>query len=286
MVLSAFALYLEKYVQAYAGKGITIEAVHPQNEPGYGTNPYPCCGWSSALYVKFIRDYLGPLFKKDNVPAQIWCGTMSAQGDATIATNLAADATAMSFVKGFGLQWNTQSAVASLKSKNQPIMQTEHRCGNYNGFSSPHATSTYDPNKPQNDYAYGIESWGNIKDWIDAGVNSYSAWNMVLDTLGTNLNATTPWHQNALLTVDRSAKKLIQTPAYYVFRHLSYFVAPNATVIGVTGGNALAFQNPDGAYVVVMYNSGAAKKATVSLGGTLLQFDMPANGFATVHHMK
>ncbi|MEI9942496.1 MAG: glycoside hydrolase family 30 beta sandwich domain-containing protein [Pseudomonadota bacterium] len=283
--LTAFALYLEKFVQAYAGEGLTIEAVHPQNEPGY-TNPYPSCGWTGALYIKFIRDYLGPMFAKDNVPAEIWCGTMSNQTDGTIATNLASDAKAMSYVKGFGMQWNTMGSVSALKSKNVPIMQTEHRCGNYNGFSSPHATSTYDASKPQNDFAYGVESWGNIKDWIDSGVNSYSAWNMVLDTLGTNLNASKPWHQNALLTVDRSSKKLTATPAYYVFRHLSYFVAPKATVIGTTGGEALAFKNPDGAIVVVMYNSGAAKKATVSLGGSKFQFDMPANGWATVHHMK
>jgi glucosylceramidase len=88
------------------------------------------------------------------------------------------------------------------------------------------------------------------------------------------------------LTVDRSTKKLTATPAYYVFRHLSYFVAPKATVIGTSGGDALAFKNPDGAIVVVMYNSGAAKMATVSLGGSKFQFDMPANGWATVHHMK
>ena len=283
--LNAFALYLEKYVQAYAGEGIVIDAVHPQNEPGYSP-PYPSCGWTGALYIKFIRDFLGPKFAKDNVPAQIWCGTMSNQTDGTIATNLANDAKAMSYVKGFGLQWNTADAIPALKAKNQPIMQTEHRCGNYSGFSSPHATSTYDPNKPQNDYAYGVESWGLIKDWIVAGVNSYSAWNMVLDTLGTNLNTTKPWHQNALLTVDRAAKKLTATPAYYVFRHLSMFVAPKATVIGTSGGDALAFKNPDGAIVVVMYNSGAAKKATVSLGGSKFQFDMPGNGWATVHHAK
>ena len=283
--LSAFALYLEKFVQAYAAEGLKIEAVHPQNEPGY-VNPYPSCAWTGALYIKFIRDYLGPLFATDKVPAEIWCGTMSNQTDGTIATDLASDAKAMSYVKGFGMQWNTMGSVSSLKSKNVPIMQTEHRCGNYNGFTSPHATSTYDANKPQNDYAYGVESWGNIKDWIAAGVNSYSAWNMVLDTLGTNLNASKPWHQNALLTVDRGAKKLTATPAYYVFRHLSYFVAPKATVIGTSGGDALAFKNPDGAIVIVMYNSGAAKKATVSLGGTKFQFDMPGNGWATVHHMK
>jgi glucosylceramidase len=281
-VLKAFALYLEKFVQAYAGEGLTIEAVHPQNEPGYG-NPYPSCLWSQALYIKFIRDYLGPLFEKDNVPAQIWCGTMSNQSDGTIAEALAKDSKAMSYVKGFGLQWNTMGSVGAVKGTGQPVMQTEHRCGNYD-FSSPHATSSYDASKPQNDFAYGVESWLNIKDWIDAGVNSYSAWNMVLDTLGTNLNASKPWHQNALLTVDRGAKKLNATPAYYVFRHLSQFVAPKANVIGASGGSALAFQNPDGAYVVVMYNSGAAKQAIVSLGGSKFQFDMPANGFATIHH--
>jgi len=283
--LKAFALYLEKFVTSYAAEGVKIEAVHPQNEPGY-TNPYPSCAWTSALYIKFIRDYLGPLFATDKVPADIWCGTMSKETDGTIATNLANDAKALAVVKGFGLQWNTMSTVSSLKSKNLSIMQTEHRCGNYDGFSSPHATSSYDASKPQNDFAYGVESWGNIKDWIVAGVNSYSAWNMVLDTLGTNLNASKPWHQNALLTVDRSAKKLTATPAYYVFRHFSQFVAPKATVIGTSGGDALAFKNPDGTLVLVMYNSGAAKKATVSLGGSKFTFDMPGNGWATVHHSK
>ena len=283
--LSAFALYLEKFVQAYAAEGLKIEAVHPQNEPGY-VNPYPSCAWTGALYIKFIRDYLGPLFEKDKVPAEIWCGTMSNQSDGTIATNLASDAKAMAYVKGFGLQWNTRSAISSLKSKNVPIMQTEHKCGNYDFATDYWSQSSYSASKPQNDYAYGIESWKNIKDWIGSGVNSYSAWNMVLDTLGTNLNASKPWHQDALLTVDRSAKKLTATPAYYVFRHLSQFVAPKATVIGTSGGDALAFKNPDGAIVVVMYNSGAAKKAIVSLGGSKFQFDMPGNGWATVHHAK
>jgi len=283
-VLNAFALYLEKFVQAYAAEGLTISAVHPQNEPGY-VNPYPSCSWTGELYIRFIRDYLGPLFAKDKVPAEIWCGTMSNQTDGMIAQDLAKDSKALAVVKGFGMQWNTDGSVAALKSTNLPIWQTEHRCGNYD-FDSPNTTRHYDPNKPQNDFAYGVESWKNIKDWIGLGVNGYSAWNMVLDTLGTNLNATKPWHQNALLVVDRNAKKLIQTPAYFVFRHLSQFVQPKANLIGSSGGDALAFKNPDGTIVVVMYNSGAAKTAIVSLGGTKFSFAMPANGWATVHHKK
>lgn len=278
--LDAFALYLEKYVQAYAAKGINVSAIHPQNEPGYG-NPYPSCYWNSDVYIKFIRDHLGPKFKQSLPDVEIWAGTMSAPEDGTIATNLANDATALGFVTGFGLQWNTKDKVGTLRAKNKYVMQTEHKCGNYDFGTDYWEQSRYDANKPQNDYTYGVESWKNIRDWVKAGVNSYSAWNMVLDTLGTNLNKTKPWHQNALLVVDRGAKKLIQTPAYYVFRHLSQYVEAGSTVVSATGGDALAFKKDD-RYVVVIYNEGAAKQAVVAVGGEKLQVSLPNNGWATV----
>ena len=53
-----------------------------------------------------------------------------------------------------------------------------------------------------NDQAYAVESWGLIRDWIKAGVTAYSAWNMVLDTVGVGIDSTRVWPQNALLTVD------------------------------------------------------------------------------------
>ncbi len=284
--LQAFALYLTKFVQEYAKEGIIIKAIHPQNEPGYG-NPYPSCYWPSDLFIKFIRDYLGPKFKTELPTTEIWGGTMSAPGDGNMAVALSNDATAMQYVKGFGLQWNTKDKVAQLKSKNVPVMQTEHKCGNYDFATDYWQQSSYDPNKPQNDYNYGVESWKNIRDWVKAGVNAYSAWNMVLDTSGANLNATKPWHQNALLVVDRNAKMLIKTPAYYVFRHLSQYVDPMSTVVGTNGGDALAFKNPDGSYVVVIYNEGGAKQGmVVSIAGTKVQFDMPGNGWATVNFKK
>ena len=91
------------------------------------------------------------------------------------------------------------------------------------------------------------------------------------------------WPQNALLVVDTAGKKLIPTPAYYVFRHFSQFVEPGAKVVATSGGDALAFKNPNGSLVAVLYNSGAAKKTTVSMGGKLLQFDMPAKAWASVN---
>jgi glucosylceramidase len=284
MFLQALALYLAKWVQAYAGQGITIEAIHHQNEPGYNTN-YPSCLWTAALYDKFISTYLGPTFASMKVPAQIYLGTMSnadPNQDGTIISTVTADTAAMKYVMGFGLQWNMINSVAGLTSRHLPIVQTEHKCGNYPW--NPAGSPPFNPNQAPNDYAYGVESWGLINSWITAGVNVYSAWNMVLDTIGKNLDSMRPWPQNALLTVDTTAKTLIVTPAYYVFRHVSQYVQPGATVVGTTGGDALAFKNPDATLVAIVHNTATSAKAMiVSIGGKMLKFTVPANGFATVN---
>ena len=280
--LQALALYLAKFVQEYGKEGIKIEAIHHQNEPGYATG-YPSCLWSPALYTKFIGTYLGPTFASQNVTAAIYLGTMSNNDsgkDGTIITTVNADTTAAKYVKGFGLQWNMLPVVASLTSKGLPILQTEHKCGNY-----PWDTANFNMDKAPNDHAYAVETWGLIRDWIKQNVTSYSAWNMVLDTIGTGIEAGRKWPQNALLTVDRTSKALTATPAYYVFRHFSQYVDPGAKRVAISGTtvDALAFKNPDGSIVAVMYNSGtAAKTPIISIGSTRVQVSVPANGFATL----
>lgn len=274
--LGAHALYMSRFVEEYAKEGLKLVAIHPQNEPGYAR-----VHWTQAQFIDFIKTYLGPTFAQRNITAEIWCGTMSKDPDDTnIAKAAAADADAMKYIKGFGVQWNLQAAVAGL-SQTAPVWQTEHKCGNYNFATAYWDQSRYDSAKPQNDHLYGEESWQLIRDWIVAGVSGYSAWNMVLDTIGMSLDK---WPQNALLTVDRSAKKLIVTPAYYAFRHFSQYVQPNATVIDVKGSSdALAFSNPDGSIVTELYNKGsAATQTTLQVGATLYQFSVPAHGWATV----
>jgi glucosylceramidase len=169
-----------------------------------------------------------------------------------------------------------QGRVGSSRFYNLPIWQTEHKCGNY-----PWATP-FDAGRAPNDQAYAVESWGLIRDWIRAGVTAYSTWNMVLDTVGVGIDTTRVWPQNALLTVDTSAKTLTVTPTYYVFRHVSQFVATGAKVVATSGGDSVAFKNPDGSVVAVMYNSGAAKTMIMAAAGKKLQFAMPGNGWATV----
>jgi glucosylceramidase len=106
---------------------------------------------------------------------------------------------------------------------------------------------------------------------------------MVLDSVGNGIDTHRKWNQDALLAVDTGSKALNVTSAYCVFRHFSQFVAPGAKMVATSGGDAVAFKNPDGHFVAVMYNSGSANASyAVSIGGKTVQFSMPANGWATV----
>ncbi len=277
-ILSANAQYFVQFVKDYAQQGINIESVAPQNEPTYSES-YPSCLWTPALFTKFIGQYLGPAFTSAGLSTKIMLGTMSSTSDPSIVSAVMADATANGYIKVLGYQWTMKTSVASANSSyHLPVWQTEHQCGNYPWVSGYKTTAP-------NDQAYAVESWGLIRDWIKAGVTAYSAWNMVLDTVGDNIDSQKPWAQNALLTVDSSAKVLNVTPTYYVFRHFSQFVAPGAQVVATSGGDALAFKNRDGSIVIVMYNSGSASTYTLAVGGKKLQFAMPANGWATVDYV-
>jgi glucosylceramidase len=118
-----------------------------------------------------------------------------------------------------------------------------------------------------------VESWGLISKWIKDGVNAYLAWNMVLDSVGLSLDQVRPWAQNALITVNGSNYTL--TPYYYVFRHLANFVDPGAYRVDTSGSfsDVLAFENPDGSVVAVLYNSGgSARQTTLTAKGTTVSF--------------
>jgi glucosylceramidase len=274
--LAAFAQYLIRFVRAYADQGIAVETISPQNEPGY-TGTYPTCGWSPRTYATFLGGHLGPAVDAAGLTTRIMLGTFNGgDGDGDIVSAVMSDLAARATVDVLGFQWGMRGTVGGAQRYSLPIWQTEHQCGNY-PWGQP-----FDAAAAPNDQAYAVETWGLIRDWIRAGVTAYSAWNMVLDTAGVGIDSMRVWPQNALLTVDTTAKALNVTPAYYVFRHLSRFVATGARVVATHGGDALAFRNPDGSVVAVIYNAGSARTMTVAAAGATLQFAMPAGGWATV----
>ena len=289
--LTAYAQYFVKFIAAYKAAGINISYVAPQNEPNYALH-YPSCLWTSALFTKFVGQYLGPALPSG---VGVMLGTLSnanSGADVDLGNAVLADATAKGFLKVAGVQWNVLDKVdGGTTFGGLPIWATEHKCGNYPwsgatgcGDGSSTSCPAYNSSKAPNDQAYGVESWYQIRNAITKGkVTAYSAWNMVLDTVGNGIDTHRAWNQDALLAVDTGSKALNVTSAYCVFRHFSQFVDVGATRVTTSGGDAVAFKNPNGHIVAVMYNSGSANSSyVVSIGGQKLQFSMPANGWATV----
>lgn len=276
-ILAAYAEYFVRFVEGYAEQGIEIDVVAPQNEPGYVQN-YPSCEWDGTTFRNFIGQHLGP--KMQALGVEIMLGTLSnSDTDGAVGQAVIGDATARGFVSIAGVQWGVlDDVIGGQGFGGLPVWATEHRCGNYpweGGYNSSQAP---------NDLAYGVESWGRIRDAIGKGkVTSYNAWNMVLDKNGLGNDFARDWKQNALLVADGGQVK--PTPAYYVFRHFSQYVAPGAKVLSTSGGDALAFKNPDGSLVAVVYNSGGANaNYSVSMGGKTFQVNMPGSGWATVKY--
>jgi glucosylceramidase len=216
-------------------------------------------------------------------------GTLSnetAGKDIDSAQAAIADGTAKPFLSVVGVQWGVLDKVNSGTSfSGLPIWVSETKCGNYpwqtSAAAGPPALPAFNSSKAQNDQAYGVEQWYYIRDAITKGkVVAYNAWNMVLDSVGKNIDTSRDWPQDALLVVSGGA--IQKTPAYYVYRHFSQFVDPKAKVVGTSGGDAVAFKNPDNSLVAVMYSKTAKSNYIVKIGGKLLQFSMPADGWATV----
>ena len=275
--MQAFALYLVKFVQAYADQGIKVEAVSPQNEPNYQQN-YPSCHWDSSTFVTFVGKYLGPALATANLDTKVLDGTLSnPSGDADIGQMVLKDATAKTFIRAIGVQWGMADSgpVGTLKglAGSIPLWLSETKCGGTIGSTAP----------APNDFNYGKDTWGYITAAIKNGLTAYNAWNMVLDKGGLGIDDTRKWPQNALLVADSGS--ITATPAYYVFRHFSQFVVPGAKRVDATGGDAVAFKNPDGSLVAVMFNSGSANNNyVVSIGGKKLQFAMPSAAWATIKY--
>jgi glucosylceramidase len=298
--LRANALYLAKFAKAYKAEGITIKALFPQNEPGYTQN-YPSCGWgkyrnpdnsnvNTTEYLStFVADYLAPILKTESPETDIWAGTFSNDTYGMDYWN-GVKSKAGTVVKGVGLQWGCVKYAKQISSAGGYIvMQSEHRCGNYPWLSSKStnletADSTqFVESAAPNNQPYGEESWRLITTWIKEGVNIYSAWNLILDSKGFNLDEKRKWPQNALLTVDMNAGTLKVTPAYYVFRHVAQYVDTGATRIATTGGDALAFLNPNGSIVTIAYNNTtSAAQTTIAAGGKSWKVTIPAKGWATL----
>jgi glucosylceramidase len=286
--LTVYAQYFVRFLQAYQGEGIPIDTIAIQNESTFEQN-YPSCLWDKATYTTFVAQYLEPALVQANFDTKIMLGMLANDlGDMDIMGAVMDDPVAKRYVGAIGVEWNVLSKVETTPlTYGLPIWVTEHKCGNYPFIPSAQPATTTAPavegymEPAPNDQSYAVETWWYIRDAINkAKVTAYTVPHLVLNPMGQGNDTSRAWSQDSLLVVDGG--KITVTEAYYVVRHFSQFVDPGARVVATSGGDALAFKNPDGSLVCVLFSATAKSDYTVKIGGKELVFSVPANGWATI----
>jgi glucosylceramidase len=263
-ILGAYARYFVKYLRAYEAEGITVGQVHIQNEP-FADQKFPSCRWSADQYLVFIRDYLGPLFEKEHIDAEIWFGTLNGpeamkllpSGEIILdpyheyVEKVLLDQGARRYIRGVGYQWagrqnvgRTHAAFPELR-----LMQTESECGDGG-----------------NTWEYAFYVFDLIRHYLAEGAGAYIYWNMALEAGG---ESSWGWRQNSMVTIAPDGSAAGFNPEYHIMRHFSRFARAGARRLvtkGVWTASAVAFRNLDGTLAVVAANFQDAER-TIAVSG-------------------
>jgi glucosylceramidase len=238
---NVYARYFVKYIQAMQAEGINIEAITPQNEPLNAYNN-PAMVMQSDEEDNFIKNYLGPQFKANNISTKIIIYDHNLDHP-EYATDILADATTYPYIDGsaFHLYAGDISTMSSVHDMypNKNLYFTEQytsSTGNFHDDLDWHI---------QNLIIGATRNWSkNVLEW-----NLASDPNQALHTNGgcsTCLGA---------LTIGTSVTRNV---SYYIIAHAAKFVRPGSVRIASSIVGALqtvAFKTPDGRKVLIVLNT-------------------------------
>lgn len=241
---AALAHYFVKYIRAYAEEGITISAITIQNEPQYAAG-YPSMLMSAEEQADFIKNYLGPVFKEENI-----------QTDIII----------------FDHNWSTPNypkTVLSDVQANKYITGSAFHCYEGDVYEMQGVHDAY-PDKALYFTECSGGDWApnfgdNLK-WfteklIIGSTNNWAKsvllWNLALnESHGPTNNGCQDCR--GVVTISSSTGSIVYNEEYYAIAHASKFVENGAKRIeSVSSENALiynAFLNPDGSKVLLVLN--------------------------------
>jgi glucosylceramidase len=268
-----FANYFVKFIQAYQAEGIPIYAVSVQNEPLYVPVGYPGMSLPADQEATFIKNYLAPAFAQNHIASKIlgydhnWDQPgypASLLGDA--ATNAALAGTA----------WHCYGGAAEAQTQvhkaypDKETYETECSGGQWEQNNGLPGTTNLVVTATRN-WSKSIVRWGLALD-PDGKPN-----------LGTGAACS---ECRGIVTIDQRTGNVTYGGDYYGLGHASKFLAAGASRIdsgeGSNGVTNVAFKNPDGSKVLVVYNTAAdARRFTVQWGGQWFSYSLPGGAVAT-----
>lgn len=267
---STYANYFVKYIQGMKKEGITIDAVTPQNEPLHpGNNP--------SLYMPsdqqrdFIKGYLGPAFKNNNLKTKIVVYDHNCNKP-EYALDILKDPQAYQYIDGsaFHLYEGDISALSTVHNAfpDKNLYFTEQWTGSKGTF-----------NEDLNWHMKNVII-GSMRNWSKTALE----WNLANDLkYGPHTDGGCTECKGAITVSDSG--DFTRNVAYYIIAHASKFIPTGSQRIASTQTKYLstaAFKTPAGKTVLIVQNDHKdVENFNIKFAGKTAVISIPGKAAAT-----
>ncbi len=270
---ASYASYFEKFIDAYAAEGLTIDSVSMQNEPHHLPSNYPGAYMSSAQQADLIKNHVGPRFAAEGIDTKIflWDHNWDEPNYAIDALN---DPGVKQYVAGTAFHGYAGDVSAQTTVRNAHPDREIH-------FTEM-AGGDWAPNFSDN-LVWGLQNIiiGNTRNWGQSAIY----WNLALDeNHGPRQGGCS--NCRGVVTINSGTGNVTLNEEFYTIAHASKFVQPGAVRIDSrTINNAVetvAFKNPDGTTALIALNPGnSIQSFRIVDAGEHFSYSLPGKSVAT-----
>jgi len=248
--MPSLAQYFVKTIQAYQAQGIPVYAIAAQNEPLNSSTSYPTESFSASEESTFIVNDLGPALANAGLTPRIF-GYEHNWDDTSYPETILANAGSLVA----GISWHCYAGNVSAQSE---VEAAYPNFGAWFTECSGETTGTFN-----GDLGWGMENLiiGATRNYA----KSVSEWNIALDqNSGPTNGGCTDCYGFVTINTSVTPATVIPTTSYYLYGQANgvvpgaYRVQSNSAAIGAGGVEDVAFQNPNGSMVLIVYNDGSA----------------------------
>jgi glucosylceramidase len=270
--LGTYADYYLKFLQAYAGEGVPIQALTSQNEVDTDQDGrMPACIWPQEYEIQFVRDHLGPLLETNRVPAKIWIldHNYNLWGRAVCTLE---DAKLRKYSNT--VAWHGYVGTPEMMNKVREVYPEVEMHWTEGG------PDYRDPGYLSDWCKWSTTFSGILRNWC----RSITSWNLALDENGRpNIG---PFACGGVVTVHSQSAEITRSGQFWALAHYSRVVRRGAHRF--ESGSAavdlqhIAFENPDGTQVLILTNSGSARRVELKLASLTATVPLKANSVTTL----
>jgi glucosylceramidase len=277
---ATYAAYFVRFVQDYERAGIPIYAVTVQNEPGVDRQHdapkwrYPSCRWTAEQERDFIRDHLGPAFKKAGLATKIWCY----DHNYNVAPTLDGDDP--------GIAYPRQILTDPVAAKYVSGVAFHGYAGKSDGMREFLKEFPDRPVHFTEGSVFGLAGAQRLIGLLTNGASSYNAWVTMIDDTGKPNNG--PFQAKRTCIMLKAQDLSVDYPLdYYIYGQFMKFIDRGAVRIGVASQDpkhpSVGFMNPSGSVTLIVVNLHDKKRPIkIASDGSIAQFESAARSVTTL----